>query len=527
MVFDEYHSSLNKNDIKKYKNLLQDEIDKLILNEWQFLNENWKKKQNNYKHRTELKYIKDIENIKKELVNKLGYTSVFFFLTKLYTNKDYPSPYFEIEKGLYLIYHLVSGITSKDMKRNLPYASFFKFYKEFWITNYEHLNKYVDLCLKNMFSNIKIRVYSALIKNPINFKNITLMLDGHDSTIEYDKPDISQQKRWSYKLKSAGLRTQVLTDINNFIISVSESLLCGISSDGGMFLNMKIYNKIDKRDVIAVDGGYTLFINQFEKFCENKNIKLNDNNFFYPIRKEPNEELNIEEKHFNDVFGSFRSAIENVFGELGNTFKRFSNNNATLKTDDYKYINLQLKVAFLLKNIKLFTETFNIITQDHHKLWCENNFEFPSDEKLIDIVLNNQIKQMEKIKIMTELQNDFSDLNTDDNMIIDDEETNENISINNNEDIDFPEYNNINKKKRKKGKSKRKINLNLIRDINKNNIFYEIENIIEHNLNKDGNYEFLVKWKDYDISENSWVNENDFNEKNIIKDYFNKQKIKY
>src|SRR6478735_8835779 len=148
MVFDEYHSSLNKNDIKKYKNLLQDEIDKLILNEWQFLNENWKKKQNNYKHRTELKYIKDIENIKKELVNKLGYTSVFFFLTKLYTNKDYPSPYFEIEKCLYLIYHLVSGITSKDMKRNLPYASFFKFYKEFWITNYEHLNKYVDLCLK-------------------------------------------------------------------------------------------------------------------------------------------------------------------------------------------------------------------------------------------------------------------------------------------------------------------------------------------------------------------------------------------
>jgi hypothetical protein len=85
----------------------------------------------------------------------------------------------------------------------------------------------------------------------------------------------------------------------------------------------------------------------------------------------------------------------------------------------------------------------------------------------------------------------------------------------------------MNKKKRKKGKSKRKINLSLIRDINKNNNFYEIENIIQHNLNKEGNYEFLVKWKDYDISENSWVNENDFNEKNIIRDYFNKQKIKY
>ncbi|GAA5800487.1 hypothetical protein HPULCUR_005918 [Helicostylum pulchrum] len=151
---------------------------------------------------------------------------------------------------------------------------------------------------------------------------------------------------------------------------------------------------MDKRDVMAIDGGYTLFINQFEKLCENKNIKLNDNNFFYPIRKEPNEELNREEKHFNDVFGSFRSSIENVFGEL---------------------------------------ETFNIITQDHHKLWFSQNFEFPTDEKLINIVLNNQIKQMEKIKIMTQLQSDFEDLNLDNSMIIDDEDDNENI--NNNEDF--------------------------------------------------------------------------------------------
>ncbi len=108
---------------------------------------------------------------------------------------------------------------------------------------------------------------------------------------------------------------------------------------------------------------------------------------------------------------------------------------------------------------------------------------------------------MGKIKIMTQLQSDFEDLNLDNSMIIDDEEDNENI--NNNEDVDFPEYNNMNKKKRKKGKSKRKINLSLIRDINKNNNFYEIENIIQHNLNKEGNYELLVKWKDYDISENS------------------------
>jgi hypothetical protein len=62
------------------------------------------------------------------------------------------------------------------------------------------------------------------------------------------------------------------------------------------------------------------------------------------------------------------STIENQFCELHNKFKRFSNNNSTLKTDDYKYVNLQIKVSFLLKNIRLFTEDSNTITQDHHKV---------------------------------------------------------------------------------------------------------------------------------------------------------------
>jgi hypothetical protein len=522
----EYQSSLNTEEFLIYKSLLQEEIDKILLNEWGFLNENWRQKANEYKHRTELKNIKEIREIKKELLDKLGYTAVFFFLTKLYTHKEYPAPYFEIEKGLYIIYHLVSGITSKNIKRNLPYASFYSFYKNFWIENYNNLNKYVDTCLKNMFSNIKIRVYSAKIKNPNNFKNITLLLDGHDSTIEYNKPDISNQKRWSYKLQTSGLRTQVLADVNNMVLKVSKSELCGVSSDGGMFLNMKLYNDIDKRDVVAIDGGYTLFIKQFEEFCLNKDIKLSDNNFFYPIRKEADVDLNTQEKHFNDVFGSFRSIIENQFCELHNKFKRFSNNNSTLKTNDYKYVNLQLKVALLLKNIHKFTETFNIITQEHHKLWMDDNFEFPTEHKLIDIVLNNEIKQMDKIKIMTELQNDFSDLNINNDMVVDSIEEDENI-IENNEEVDFPQYNNINKKKRKKGKSERKVNINLIREIAKDNQFYEVESIIKHKLDNTRNYIFLVKWKGYDSSENSWVNEKDFSKKDIIKDYFIKQNIKY
>ena len=100
-----------------------------------------------------------------------------------------------------ILYHLVSGITSKEIEKYLPYSSFYAVYKKFWITNYTELNAFVNYCLKNMFTNIKIRVLSSLIKNPIHFKNITLILDGHDSTLEYDKPDIDIEKKWSYKSK--------------------------------------------------------------------------------------------------------------------------------------------------------------------------------------------------------------------------------------------------------------------------------------------------------------------------------------
>lgn len=147
------------------------------------------------------------------------------------------------------------------------------------------------------------------------------------------------------------------------VIAISKSELCGNSSDGGMFLNMKLYNKISKEDCIGIDGEYVLFIKQFEELCSEKGYDLNDTNFSYPIRKENGIKLNKQETHFNDVFGSFRSKIENQFCELHNKFKRFSNNNSTLKTYDIKYINLQLKVSFLLKNIQKFCDKFNIKTQ--------------------------------------------------------------------------------------------------------------------------------------------------------------------
>lgn len=195
----------------------------------------------------------------------------------------------------------------------------------------------------------------------------------------------------SHKLKTSGIRTQVLADINDMITAVSSSKLCGESSDGTMFLNMRLYNKIDKRDCVALDGGYALFIKQFEEFRINKGFERDDNNFFYPIRKEIGESLSAQELHFNKTFGSFRSIIENQFSEIHNKYKRFSNNSSTVKTDDFKYVNIQFKVACLLKNIQKFVDKFNIIIQPHHKLWEGKNFDFPTEKKLVDVVFTNEI----------------------------------------------------------------------------------------------------------------------------------------
>ncbi|KAG2216235.1 hypothetical protein INT45_002777 [Circinella minor] len=91
-----------------------------------------------------------------------------------------------------------------------------------------------------------------------------------------------------------------------------------------------------------VDGGYTLFVNQLIELSSQKGIDFNNSNFIYPIKKDINVDLNADERHFNDVFGSFRSKVENQFSEIA-----------------------------------------------HHKLWETKNFEFPYEAKLIDIVIKD------------------------------------------------------------------------------------------------------------------------------------------
>lgn len=410
------------------KHMLQNEINNLVINKWNFLNNNWPQMYNKFNHRTEIKDIKKISFIKNVLLKELGYIPVFYFLTVLYGNIEYPGPYKEIDKGLVLLYHIISGKPGCDMNKFIPYTTFYALYKKFWITNKNKLKNKVEKDISILFSNIKIRILSAKINNAETFKNITLIIDGHDGKIKYYNPIESNRTLYSYKLKGPGLRTQVVADMNEMIIFISKSEKCAKSNDGVMFLNMKLHNKIHKGDCLAMDGGYTLFIDKFKEMSINEGYDFKDKNFVYPIRKEPGIKLTANELHANKVFGSFRSAIENQFSVLASKFDRFNNNSGTLQITDIDVYNIQFKTACLLKNIWNAVDKFNIEVQPHHMFWYNDNYEFPSKHSKLKIVYTNEHKQNKNNIDMNNLQEDILKLNLEDAeyMEIDDSIDNEN-----------------------------------------------------------------------------------------------------
>lgn len=64
----------------------------------------------------------------------------------------------------------------------------------------------------------------------------------------------------SYKFTEAGVRTQVICDVNEIVVYVSECKPCGNYNDGKLFLNMKLENKMSEYDCIAFDGGYNYYV---------------------------------------------------------------------------------------------------------------------------------------------------------------------------------------------------------------------------------------------------------------------------
>lgn len=188
--------------------ILEAEIQRLIINKWYFLNYEWPILTPRFNHRSEIKPTKvNLRIIKDILLQQLGYIPVFYFLSVLFTSCEYPGPYKEIDKGIILLYQIISGKPGSDMNEFIPYTSFYEVYKKIWITNRIKLNKIINNDIKELFSNIKIRLLSSNIYNTDGFKNTTLFIDGHDSKIKYYNPDVARSTLYSHKFKRPGIRT--------------------------------------------------------------------------------------------------------------------------------------------------------------------------------------------------------------------------------------------------------------------------------------------------------------------------------
>lgn len=76
---------------------------------WTFLSDGWPVVLKGKYHRTELKSVKDVQYLKSYVLEHLGYIPVFFFLVVLFGDREYPGPYRGVEKGLLLLYQLLTG----------------------------------------------------------------------------------------------------------------------------------------------------------------------------------------------------------------------------------------------------------------------------------------------------------------------------------------------------------------------------------------------------------------------------------
>jgi hypothetical protein len=456
---------------------------KILLDNWLFLNNTYNEiNYQNYFHRTEIKHIKFLEEVKLELHNKLGCIPIFIFLSDFFYSIELPGPYYHCDKGLLLLYHLTSGLSIKKINKYMPYATFFKIYKTFYTKYDKELDQWINKMLKKdyLFTNNVIRMLYAKIKNPIKLKNVTCYLDGYDSRISYEDINLNKERLYSFKFKDDGLRTQFIIDINGFIMYSSKSEFCNDYTDGKMFETIPLENFLSTTDCLMIDGGYPLHLNNVIENIDSKGINIDLEAFCFPFRKEKNMDLSEHQKNYNKQLGSFRSDIESFFHIYTSIFNRFNKNNIVRITERIIY-NRQIRLCNILYNLKKGVNFYNIDENNNYLYseWLKDNFKYKDINEIPEFTLEPKyFYKQEHIDEKNKYQDDLIN-----NMI-------SQMTINN--DYNMEEINDI-----------------------ENNV-YEIENILSHRIHKREKY-FLVKWKNY--NDPTWVNEKNFIEKECIEEY--------
>lgn len=395
-----------------YNDNLDIELKKIFNDKWNIINNNWDSIIKTIPNRTKtlinnnnkkIKSISSIQGIKNILLNKLGPIPVYFFINILFGNYDYSGNYNNVEKGIMLLYHLIIGGDKNVI--NYTMKSYKKVFDEFYIYRYEELNERIDKYLKTMFSNIKIRILNSRLYNNSSLKTPTFIFDTYSQIYETNR---------SNKSLDIGYVTQYLCDNNGFIIYVfntkeyvNNKNNCKINYNELLFWDINL--SIDEKDVITIDEEHTKYKQYFISNTKKKQKNnISNNNFISPFI---NDNLSTEDILYNTLFNNFHFKGNNTISQVEELFQIFKNKN-NLRTD-IKIYNLQLKICILLYNIYNFIDKYNIKSNNLHKSWIIDNFDFPKNN-IIPIKSVTDFEQINPIKInskMEELQIKFLELN--------------------------------------------------------------------------------------------------------------------
>ena len=336
-------------------------------NDWKYVFDDLPSIKKRKRMRKQVKSIKGIDMVKEILLKRFGYIPIYCYLSLMASICGTPEgPYRKSELYLLVLYMLVKNQSpeSLDCLEWIPATSIRRVAEFIWDENMIELDVVLDNMLSTMFSNPLLRSITGKLENDPNFLFATFFLDGHDTRIEYS--NLAQYKRfdyWSFKFKNAGIRTQVLVDVQEMAIAVSKSEPCKANTDMKMFKLMNIHEKVNmtNQDVVFLDGGYFLGMDAYIEKLQEKGIEFGLNNFRTPFRKSKNVDLDESEKHYNERFGGFRSTVETLFSYVAEKFEYFSNNNPTicLSNIEEKW-NVQFKLSLLMINLVKFCKKYNV-----------------------------------------------------------------------------------------------------------------------------------------------------------------------
>ncbi len=143
--------------------------------------------------------------------------------------------------GLLIIYQLIIGASNRGMvKYGMKTSSYQKLAKHVFKKYGSELDSWIDSLFPSMFSTPKIRLLYARKNNLNEFDGVTMMLDGHDTSINYHSIYEIMKKLYSKKLDKFGFRTQVVMNCSLNIIIVSDSVGCSTNNDGSHMVTMRV-----------------------------------------------------------------------------------------------------------------------------------------------------------------------------------------------------------------------------------------------------------------------------------------------